>query len=124
MCIVANCKIIMTGRAPKKRSGRNNKAPMSVYFVCIHVSRPSAAEEATPREMGNVVDKIPVISQAKSFVQVVAGDPKAAEKTQENFLKGVVGYLKLTAPFIPVDLVVDKVVSICYRYCTNRIILI
>eukprot|EP00640_Fibrocapsa_japonica_P007175 CAMPEP_0113945448 /NCGR_PEP_ID=MMETSP1339-20121228/45976_1 /TAXON_ID=94617 /ORGANISM="Fibrocapsa japonica" /LENGTH=192 /DNA_ID=CAMNT_0000951033 /DNA_START=36 /DNA_END=614 /DNA_ORIENTATION=- /assembly_acc=CAM_ASM_000762 len=32
-------------------------------------------------------DRIPVVSQAKSLVQVCSGDAKGARKTQENFLK-------------------------------------
>jgi len=37
--------------------------------------------------MGNT-DSIPVISQAKSAVQAIAGDTDGAWKTQENFLRG------------------------------------
>ena len=34
--------------------------------------------------MGNI-DSIPVVSQAKSLVQVIGGDERGALKTQENF---------------------------------------
>ncbi len=37
--------------------------------------------------MGNT-DSIPVISQTKSVVQLIAGDSEGAAKTQENFVKG------------------------------------
>eukprot|EP00092_Neocalanus_flemingeri_P038975 GFUD01042429.1.p1 GENE.GFUD01042429.1~~GFUD01042429.1.p1 ORF type:complete len:510 (+),score=178.90 GFUD01042429.1:68-1597(+) len=36
--------------------------------------------------MGNT-DSIPVVSQVKSLVQVIAGDQEAARKTQENFIR-------------------------------------
>ena len=36
--------------------------------------------------MGNI-DSIPVVSQAKSLVQVVSGDDNGAKRTQENFLR-------------------------------------
>ena len=36
--------------------------------------------------MGNV-DSIPVVSQAKSLVQVIQGDTEGARATQENFLE-------------------------------------
>ena len=36
--------------------------------------------------MGNT-DSIPVVSQVKSLVQVIAGDQEAAKKTQENFIR-------------------------------------
>lgn len=36
--------------------------------------------------MGNI-DSIPVVSQAKSLVQVIFGDAKAAKETQENFAR-------------------------------------
>ena len=36
--------------------------------------------------MGNT-DSLPVVSQVKSLVQVIAGDEEAAKKTQENFIR-------------------------------------
>jgi 7-keto-8-aminopelargonate synthetase-like enzyme len=36
--------------------------------------------------MGNT-DSVPVLSQVKSLVQVIAGDEEGARKTQENFLQ-------------------------------------
>ena len=37
--------------------------------------------------MGNT-DSLPVISQAKSAVQAIAGDSEGALQTQKNFVKG------------------------------------
>ena len=43
-----------------------------------------------PRTMGNT-DSMPVISQAKSLVQVIGGDAEGARRTQENFSRQCVG---------------------------------
>ena len=51
----------------------------------------SQASPALPQcliicRMGNT-DSIPVVSQVKSLVQVIAGDEDGARKTQENFIR-------------------------------------
>ena len=49
-------------------------------------------------QMGNV-NTIPVVSQAKSLVQVVTGDPDGAAETQEKFFHECIGVSQVGAHF-------------------------
>ena len=49
-------------------------------------SSPTLPQCLTICRMGNT-DSIPVVSQVKSLVQVIAGDEDGARKTQENFIR-------------------------------------
>ena len=43
--------------------------------------------DLSPSHRMGSTDSIPVVSQVKSLVQVIAGDQEAAKKTQENLIR-------------------------------------
>ena len=47
-------------------------------------------------KMGNT-DSVPVVSQAKSVVQLVCGDTEAAAQTQKNFARGCPGVSQIVS---------------------------
>ena len=64
----------------------HNSYSLSILPVYLATAQPPTTQSTQSHRMGNT-DSIPVVSQVKSLVQVIAGDQEAAKKTQENFIR-------------------------------------
>ena len=64
----------------------NNSQSLCRPTPYAHTDAPQKSQSTQGHKMGNT-DSLPVVSQIKSLVQVIAGDEEAAKRTQENFIR-------------------------------------
>ena len=67
-------------------SCHNNSQSLCRPTPYVYTYAPQKSQSTQGHKMGNT-DSIPVVSQVKSLVQVIAGDEEAAKRTQENFIR-------------------------------------